>query len=61
MWFLTSTKTFLGLAARRGCGLLVVVIKDETRRNKLDSRISISLSSLSFLLSYLVMEVKLGR
>jgi hypothetical protein len=34
-----------------GCGLIVVVLKEETKEKKLDSGISISLSTLSFFLS----------
>jgi hypothetical protein len=46
-----------GHGGRRGCGLLVVMLKEETRRNSIQFYLSTYLFPLSFL-SHLVMEDK---
>lgn len=48
------------LLGRIVCGLSIVMLKKETRRKKLDLRISISLSPLYFFLAYLVIGDETG-
>jgi hypothetical protein len=48
----------VGCSRGVGCGLLVVVLKEEAKRKKID--LGISPPPPSFLLSYLVIGVKLG-